>query len=218
MPAISYPILSVIMKRFVLLAFILTQCAVSYKPIEPEKVEYEAVSENDDLRFAYRYDVLYYRHNPKLAKFEKTRGVRIVAAQITNKTNRTLNFARDMDLFTEEGEYPYTVDPATAAKKFSQQPAPYLLYGLLFYAKVDCEGVGLDCKLSKIIPFGLGIGVVNMIIASRANHAVKKEFEQYSIENRNIAPGETVYAILALEVEDTGYSPLQLELREVPGR
>jgi hypothetical protein len=209
------------MKRFFLLAFcasFFTQCAVTYKPIKPETVVFDAVDENDDLKFAYRYDALQNSGNSRLAKSQDKLGIRIIVAQITNKTGRTLNIARDMDLFTEAGEYPYLTDVKTRVKRFSQPVAPYLLYGLLFYAKLDCEEVGRDCRFSNIIPFGLGIAAVNMIIAGKANHDLKKEFEQYNIENRDIGPGQTGYAILALEIEDREYSPLKLELREVPER
>lgn len=205
------------MKRCLLLilcASAFAQCAVRYKPINPESVAFDAVEETDDIRFAYRYDVLAYRGNTRLAKYQETKGARIIAVQITNKTDRPLNIARDMDLYTEAGEYPYQMDIKTAAKNFSQPVAQYLLYGLLFYAKIDCEELGRDCRFSKVIPFGLGIAAVNMIIANKANREMREEFQEYNIESRDIAPGQTVYAILALEIEDKEYSPLKLELRE----
>lgn len=204
------------MKRSVLLilcASMLAQCAVRYKPIKPESVAYDAVAETADIKFSYRYDVLAYRGNTRLAKYQGTQRVRIIAAEITNKTTRTLNIARDMDLFTEAGEFPYRMDNRTAAKNLSQPVAQYLLYGLLFYTKVDCEELGRDCQFSNFIPFGFGIAAVNMIVANKANKDLRKEFEKYNIENRDIAPGQTVYAILALEIEDKEYSPLKLEIR-----
>jgi len=204
------------MKRFATLAlmtFLLAQCAVRYKPIEPEKMEYDQVFENDDIRLAYRYDALDYRGNHKLAKIEKKKGVRIVAAAITNKTTRVLNIDRDMDLFTD-AEDPYYMDGSTAATRLQQRTKTYLFYGLLLYAKFDCESLGLSCTPSYIVPFGIPIAAFNMLRAHKANKEMMKEFEKHSVFTRDIGPGQTVYAILALEFEGTETLPLQISIRE----
>ena len=204
------------MKRFFTLAlmmFLLAQCAVRYKPIEPEKVEYNQVFESEEVRLAYRYDALDYRGNHKLARSEKRHGLRIVAAAITNKTTRTLNIDRDIDLFTDE-EDPYYVDGLTAATRLKQRTRTYIFYGLLIYAKFDCEGTGLNCVPTYIVPFGLPIAAFNMLRANKANKEMVKEFEKYSVFTRDIEPGQTVHAILALEFEGTGNLPLQLSIRE----
>lgn len=204
------------MKRFLLLLFcasVLAQCAVRYKPVNPETVAYDGLEENDDLRFAYRYDVLKYRRNFKLARYQEDLGAMVIAVQITNKTSRPLNIARDMDLFTEEGEYPYTMAGGKAIKELSQPVGPYLFYGLIVYARFDCEDVGRDCGVSHVIPVGLGFAAFNMIRAHKANRALEKEFKQYDLENLEIAPGQTVYGIVALELEEPGFPRLKLELR-----
>jgi hypothetical protein len=203
------------MKRSITLAlmFLLSQCAVRYKPIEPEKIKYEEVFENEDVRLAYRYDALDYAGNHKLWKLEKRQSLRIIAAAITNKTTRTLNIDRDMDLFTDE-EDPYYVDGATAAARIQQRTRTYLFYGLLIYAKFDCEGVGLNCLPTYIVPVGVPIAAFNMIRAKKANKEMVKEFEKYSVFTRDIEPGQTVYAILALEFEGTETLPLQMTIRE----
>lgn len=204
------------MKRFfclTLLMFLVSQCAVRYKPIEPEKVTYDQVFETEEVRLAYRYDALDYRGNHKLGKLEKRHGLRIVAAAITNKSTRTLNIDRDIDLFTDE-EDPYYIDGLTAANRMQQRTRTYLFYGLLIYAKFDCEGTGLNCLPTYFLPFGLPVAAFNMIKAKRANKQMAKEFEKYSVFTRDIEPGQTVYAILALEFEGTGNLPLQLSIRE----
>jgi hypothetical protein len=204
------------MKRFVtlgLMVFLLVQCAVRYKPIEPEKVKYDEVFEDDDVRMAYRYDALNYRGNHKLAKMEKRQKLRIVAAAITNKTTRTLNIDRDMDIFTDE-EDPYYLDGLTAANRMKQHTRTYLFYGLLLYAKFDCEGTGLNCLPTYIIPAGIPIAAFNMIRANKANKEMIHEFEKYSVFTRDIEPGQTVYAILALEFEGAETLPLQITIRE----
>lgn len=204
------------MKRFftlMALIFLHSQCAVRYKPIQPEKMEYDQVFEDENVKMSYRYDALDYRGNHKLAKIEKRNGLRIVAAAITNKSTRTLNIDRDIDLFTD-AEDPYYVDGITAASRMQQRSKSYLLYSLLVYAKFNCDGRGLNCVPSYVVPFGIPIAVYNMLRAKKANKAMSKEFEKYSMFTRDIAPGQTVYAILALEFEGKETLPLQLTIRE----
>jgi len=204
------------MKNFVALValmLLVTQCAVRYKPIEPENLKYEEVYETDEIRFAYRYDALDYRGNHKLGRIEKRENLRIVAAAITNKSTRTLNIDRDIDLFTDE-EDPYYVDGIAAATRMQQRTRTYLFYGLLLYARFDCEAPGLNCTPSYIVPAGVPVAAFNMIRANKANKDMKKEFEKYSIYTRDIQPGQTVYAILALEFEGKETLPLQMSIRE----
>ncbi|MEJ0034360.1 MAG: hypothetical protein WDO15_30285 [Bacteroidota bacterium] len=178
-----------------MLMFLVSQCAVKYRPIEPEKVEYDQVFENDEIKLSYRYDVLNYRGNPKLAKFERRTGLRVVAAAFTNKSTRTFNIDRDIDIFTDE-EDPYYLDGITAAKRLQQHTRVYLFYSLLLYAKFDCDGRGLNCVPTYVIPAGVPLTVYNMMKAKKANRDMSKEFEKYSVFTRNIEPGQTVYAIL----------------------
>lgn len=185
------------------------QCASSYRPIDPPNVEYLVHEDNDDIEFSYRYDVLEYRGNRKYPKREKKHGFNILSARITNKTNRTLNFVRDLELYTQRG----TVFPAEneyTAKTIRQPVAIYLLYGLLTYSTTECTNG--NCKTTAFIPYGLGIAAGNMIVAGSANAKMKTEFNQYSPHSKDIAPGESVYVILA--VRDIGFAPLKLKVRE----
>jgi hypothetical protein len=203
-------------KRFVgmgMLMFLVSQCAVRYRPIEPEKLEYDQVFENDEIKLSYRYDALTYRGNHKLAKFEKRHGLRVVAAAFTNKSTRTFNIDRDIDIFTDE-EDPYYLDGITAATRLQQHTRVYLFYSLLLYAKFDCEGRGLNCVPTYVIPVGLPLTVYNMIKAKRANKDMAKEFEKYSVFTRDIEPGQTVYAIMCFEFEGEEKLPLQIQVRE----
>ncbi|MEI9917944.1 MAG: hypothetical protein WDO14_03970 [Bacteroidota bacterium] len=204
------------MKRLLtlgILTLLLTQCAVRYKPIEPEKVEYDQFFENEAVKLSYRYNALYYRGNYKLARLEKRSGLKIIAAAITNKSTRTLNIDRDLDIFTDE-EDPYYIDGVTAAKRMSQHPRAYLFYSLLIYAKFDCEFHGLNCAPRYIIPAGVPIAIYNLYRAKNANKHMSAEFEKYSVYTRDIEPGQTIYAILALEFEGKEMLPLQIEVRE----
>ena len=172
-------------------------------------MEYIVHEDNDDIQFSYRYDVLTYRGNRKYPKREKKHGFNILAARITNNTARTLNFVRDLELYTQRG----TVFPAEneyTAKAIHQPVAIYLLYGLLYYSVTECSGT--NCRTTAFFPFGLGIAAGNMIVAGSANSRMKEEFNKYSPHTKDIGPGETVHVIIA--VRDLGFAPLKLRVRE----
>jgi hypothetical protein len=195
----------------VLIAPLLMQCASTYHPIDPPTVEYTVHDENDDVDFSYRYDVLTYRGNRKYPKKEKRYGFNIVAAEITNKTPRTLNFVRDLELYTQRGTV-FAAENEYTAKTIHQPVAIYLLYGLLYYTSFECSGN--DCHVTSFIPFGLGIAAGNMIVAGAANAKMKEEFNAYSPHAKNIGPNETVHVILA--IRDMGFAPLKMRVREKP--
>jgi len=199
------------MRRVILIALtgaLLMQCAAAYKPINPPTVQYLAKEENDDVSFEYRYDVLAYRDNRKYSKKEKKRAFNVVAIKVKNKTDRTLNFTEDLDLYTDRsGVFPME---AEMSRKALRQNVPiYLLYGLLVLNVTNCDGK--DCH-TQIYPIGLAIAAINMIIAGSANQKMKDEFNQYSVHNKAIQPGETMHAIIA--IPDYGYAPLHLRLRQ----
>jgi hypothetical protein len=194
-----------------LLVLILTAsgCASVYKPIDPPRMEYITEKSTSDIDFWYRYEALAYRGNNKYVKREKKYGYNVIAVKVVNKTNQPINFARDLELSTARGPI-YPAENETTAKTIKQGVAIYLLYGLLTYSESKCTNG--DCETTTIIPFGLGIAAGNMIVASTANTSIKKEFNDYSLYTKTIAPGETAYGIVCLR--DIGYQPLSLKLKK----
>ena len=101
------------MKSFLplgILIFLFSQCASIYHPIDPPKVAYSFEQENnEDLSFSYKYDVLAQSGNRKYSRKEKHHGFSVVSVRLRNNTNRTLSFARDIDLFILFKEDKYTL-------------------------------------------------------------------------------------------------------------
>ncbi len=183
-------------------------CASTYKPIDPKTIEYSAESSTKHFDFWYRYEALTYRGNKKYAKKEKKYGVNVVAVEITNKTDRTLNLARDFEFSTQRGPI-YPTENETTAKRIRQGVAIYLLYALAYYSEVEC--VNNECETTTFIPFGLGLAAFNMILAGSANAKIRDEFNQYSLYGKEIGPGQTVHGIICLP--ETGYQSLSLKLK-----
>jgi hypothetical protein len=194
----------------VTLLLLLTQCASFYHPIDPPTVEYTSIQEEEeDLGFSYQYDVLARRGNRKYSKKEKKHGFSILAVKVTNNTNRELNFARDIDLLIQRGTV-YPAENEYTAHTIRQKIGFFLFYSLLTYSETDCNS-SAGCKTTVFIPFGIAIAAASMIIGGSANAKMRKEFNDYSLYTKSIAPGETVYGIVALR--DLGYQPLKLRLR-----
>ncbi|TXH27071.1 MAG: hypothetical protein E6Q96_06975 [Cyclobacteriaceae bacterium] len=189
-------------------ALILSGCAVIYKPIRPETVEFNAHPSAEGVDFWYRYDVLAYRGNNRYAKKERKNGFNVLAVKITNNTSRPINFARDLELGITRGPV-YPTDSETASETIRQKVWLHLLWGLLGYSESECNGD--DCRTTTFIPFGLAIAAINIGVAAGSNDKLKKEFEQYSLYNKDIAPGETVYGIIPLR--DIGFQPLAIRVK-----
>jgi hypothetical protein len=87
---------------FLLFACLIVGCAAPYRPIAPESLDFRVNENTDDLDFSYMYDVLSYRGDKKYLKKEERLGYNIIAVRIRNKTNQTLNVARNLELYTKE--------------------------------------------------------------------------------------------------------------------
>lgn len=191
------------------ISFVLFSCAASYKPIDPPSVNYRAYNDEEGLEFSYQYEVLAYRNNRRYEKKESKKGYNIIAVKLKNKTDRVLDFSRDIQISTMQGVPLMLADNETSAKNLRQGVFGYLLYGLLVYREVEC--VNNECEVKQTIPIGLGIAALNMLVAGGSNAKMRSEFVQYNIVNRAIKPGETVYGIICLR--DIGFQPLTAKLK-----
>ncbi len=192
-----------------LLTMLASSCASIYKPVAPETVEYVTNNPSKEVDFWYRYDVLAYRGNNRYSKKERKNGFTIVAVKITNHTSAPINFVRDLELRITRGPV-YPAESETAAETIRQKVWIHLLWGLLYYYEMECDPYGY-CEMTTFIPFGLAIAGINIGIASSSNSKMKQEFRKYSLYNKDIAPGETVYGIVPLR--DIGFQPLSLRIR-----
>lgn len=200
------------MKRIITLLILLalfSQCASSYKPVVPESMEYTITNNDSDLEFSYRYDVLSLRGNRKYSKKERKHGFAIAAVKIKNKTDHTLNFARDLELMTQRGPI-YPAENEYTAKTIKQGVAIYLLYILANYSESEC--INGNCKTSLFIPSGFVLALINIIVAASANQKIREDFNKNSLYGKDIGPGETVHGIIS--IRDLGYQPLSLRLKK----
>lgn len=195
---------------FVLIGmFFLCGCAASYKPIQPERLVYSTTQNDENVKFAYRYEVLSFKGNKKSAKKEQKKSIRVVALKIENSGSKTLKLGENLSLYSGDNNI-YPMNPETVFKSLRQTVPVYLLYALVTLSIVDCNSITGDCN-GTIIPIGIPIAVGNMLVAGSANKNFLDELTGYNILNKEIAPGETAYALIG--IPDTGFQPLRLEVK-----
>ena len=190
-----------------------TGCAGSYTAIQPNKIAtYISSPSASPIEMAYQFDALRQRGgNKKYIKKEAKHGYHVAAVRVTNKSDREINFSRDVDFLY--GERPVTPTPsAMAAHDLRQGVAIYLLY-LLLNPRI---GVTTDPRTGATsggttVPLGLFIAGGNMLGASGANGNLRNEFSAYDLTNRTIKPGETIYGIVSMR--ETSVAPIRAELR-----
>jgi hypothetical protein len=193
-----------------LISLMISGCAASYKPIQPENLVFSSTENSAGVKFGYRYEVLSFRGNRKSAKKESKKHIRVVALKIENNSTKTLKLGENLNLYSGDNNI-YPMQPETVFTQLRQTVPVYLLYALVVLNKTECDGMTGNCNTSLIFPIGVPIALANMIVAGSANKHFLTELNQYNIVNKEIAPGAVVYALIG--IPDTGFQPLKVEIK-----
>jgi hypothetical protein len=188
---------------------IFTSCAATYKRINPPLVKYPAIDEAGT--FSYQYDVIRRAGNKKLAKKELKAYMHVVAIKIYNNTGQTLEYGKNYKIFSGIHEAALLGPQITG--DIVKQKSGYHLFYLLFTTMTlntdDGTGNGSSIPIGLVIGPALAFG--NMAVAATANKRFRSELVAFDIENKVIAPGETVYGLITLR--ENGHLPLTLKMR-----
>jgi hypothetical protein len=193
---------------FFLLIFVFSSCAGTYHNINPKGLTYGFASEVKGISYSYRHNVLSETGNKKYAKKEAKKPVKLIALEITNTTDRTINVGREVKIYMGDRQ----VLPVASSVMYDQlrQPAGlFMLWGLLWVIYSQCDSNG-DCS-STPIPVGLLIGIGNTATASSANKKFKLELTEADLLTKSIAPGETVQGLIGISSESSGPISLRID-------
>ena len=195
---------------FLMLTAIILSCASSYKPIAPSTLRYvnNTTSEDGQLEIGFKYEVLELRGNRKYAKREEKRGIDVVAVRITNNSEREIDFYEDVKIRSNDSEI-IPLDPEVVGQSIRQGVAIYLLYGLITIQTYECSFGG--CETTAVYPIGVPIAIGNMVVAGSANTNFKNEVKAYSLVDKRILPGQTVYGILGFRELEFGNLSISLK-------
>lgn len=182
----------------------LTSCASSYKPIDPESLNYRSVDKKEGVSFEYKYDVL---KKKKYQKKEKKKGVQLVAVKVTNTTTKDLVFGKDIKPTFENGSSMQLMEVEQITRELNQKVGFHLFYLLLTPMtfntySTQSQGGFTTQEVSSSTPIGLvvgpGLALLNILVGSSANKKFKTELEQYHLYGKTIPAGQTVHGILGV--------------------
>ena len=195
-----------------LLLFILvSSCAGSFKSVNPSTLDINTRSDNSDVEFFYKYDVLREKGNKKYSKKELKAGMRLVAIKITNTTGRTIKFGENARLYSGDSEIRLW-PPDLIHKKIKQTTPLYLLYLLLTPMEFTSSSNGYETNSFPVgYIIGPGLAAGNIAVAATANAKLKNELMQFDMLDREIRSGETVYGLVG--IPESGFVPLRIVLK-----
>lgn len=190
----------------------LTNCASSYKMIQPKSINYVSSNENSNVELQYRYELLH----KKYFKKELKKGIKLVAIKITNNSNKDLIFGKDIVLTYENDSEIYLVENKQDYKLLKQSPLSYLWYLLLtptnlFTTETNSSGIEETTSSTPIgLLLGPGLAVGNMVAADAANKKFKTELLDYNIKGTVITKGETQYGLIGIQTNS--YDSIKLKV------
>lgn len=204
------------MKKFLifsLLAIVVFSggCASGYHSINPRTTYFNTTEEINNIEFSYRYNVLKEKGNKKYAKKEDKNKIKVVAVRITNYTGYPLKFSEDIEIHAGNQAVPL-LKTAYIHRELRQGVPVYLLYLLFTPMKLYTNVNGNESSANIGYLLGPGLTALNMGRAANANSKFKQELLHYSLQNRVIEDGETVYGLIG--IHDLGYAPLKVKLKE----
>ena len=190
----------------------LTNCASSYKMIQPKSINYVSSNENSNVELQYRYELLH----KKYIKKELKKGIKLVAIKITNNSNKNLIFGKDIVLTYENDSEIYLVENKQDYNLLKQSPLSYLWYLLLtptnlFTTETNSSGIEETTSSTPIgLLLGPGLALGNMVAADAANKKFKTELLDYNIKGTVITKGETQYGLIGIQTNS--YDSIKLKV------
>lgn len=199
----------------VVIPFIMCNCATTYKPIDPLRLNYTSNTLDDGISLSYKYDVLHEKGNEKYSSKEASKEIKLLAVKITNNTNKTLKLGKDISFFSGENELT-PMDLNVVRKEIKQNSLAYLGYLLLTPLNITITKTDGSTTKQQNYPvgavFGPAMGLANVSTAIRANKKFSEELISYSIIGSEIYSGQTIYGIVAFK--GIGFEPIRIKVKE----
>jgi len=177
---------------FTLLLFVLllTSCASTFKQINPENQEFSHRIETNDLLVEYNPNILKYSKNTRIQKKADKKNISFIIGKFTNKSSDSIHLSEDVtfNIQNKNIEESYS--------KLKQRPWTYYLALISAGFTVSSEG---SSGFIGINPFALIYSIPNSIVATIANKKMKKELNNYSLENKILAPNESKYGLITFD-------------------
>lgn len=197
-------------------AVVLSGCAGTYRTINPETLPYQqSTKANAAVQLGYHYNILTELGNKKFARKEKKKNLNLVAVKITNNTDHTLIFGKDIFL-RSEGQMVSPVNHMRTFRTLKHKTPLFLLYLPLIHLNVTTYEQTHSGFRQRFYPVGLIVGPIlsfgNMFKAHANNKKFLKELRNHTLQHKEIKPGETVYGLIG--VQKATFGPMELDIRK----
>lgn len=195
-----------------LVVILMSSCASSYKTINTKNLNYRSKSTDNNVTLEYKYELL----SKKYKKKEISKGVRLVAVKVINKSNKDLVFGSDIKLIYDDNTSPYIMETDNIYSALKQKPATYLWYLLLAPLQFTTTTTTNNITTTQnSFPAGLiigpGLAVGNITVASSANKKFKRNLEERNLNGLTIKSGETVTGLVGLKSYDYNAISIKVE-------
>lgn len=199
-----------LLSKLILLSvlILLSGCAAYYKPINPPGLEYTTHDIQDGVSLSYKYDVLRETGNRKYANKEQMSDVKVIAVRLTNNSDTVLNVGKDL-FFYAKGNQLYLMEPYEIKTYLKQHAAGYIAYITIPIANLALTDGYTKGAFPITALFGSVLAIANTALAGSSNKEFMNELSKYSMLNRCILPGETVYGLIG--VYDSFYIPISVK-------
>jgi hypothetical protein len=191
----------------------LSSCASVYHPLRPDTAYYPVKTSDSGVDFYYKHGVLREYHNKKYAKREDKKAIRVASVKIVNNTGKKLIIGENLFFYSGESQL-FLLEPRIVHQQLKQGVAIYVLYMLFSFAtynRYDAYG-NVESSVPVGLVLGPGLTVGNMAVAGTANQSFLEELNQFSLINKTIEPGQTVYGLIA--VRDIGFTPISVKVKD----
>lgn len=189
--------------KFIILSFLtltITNCATKYKATNPSTTQYYQKSEGINATIAYKYDIL----RSKYSRKEDRKDLHVIAAQITNTSDKDLILGKNLFIADEKGTVKNISTPDATYKALKQLPGTHFFYLLLTpvsFNTFTTDQYG-NQHVNNSIPVGYllgpGLSLGNFFAAKKANKNFKENITEYFIDGALIKPGETVSGLIGI--------------------
>lgn len=189
-----------------LLTSVLFSCAKHYRAIAPQALTYSDVQSGDDIRYAWRYNVLAESGNKKYARKETKQAIQVLAVQISNTSAEEIT-VREHARFYIDDRLVLPMEPLQVQQQIRQLGGLYMLWSLFWVYIITCDS--FDCSTIPL-PVGVVIGIGNMAKAQRANKDFLHELTFNNILDKRIGPGETVTGLIG--ISSSSMKPIEIRI------
>lgn len=172
------------------------------QPLAVETRSFSESTEANGIVVAYdTFDIFAISNNRRYVKKARKKDVRFVPVKITNTTAEPITIQPDnIKVFSQNTAIKSEL-VINYLRKFRQVTWPYLLYAIGDFSVGGGSG-DTDIRYRYLFPVFTAWGIRNFVVAIKANKNFKETLQRYTSLPDTLAPGQTVYHMLAIPAEN----------------